>query len=71
MTTGDLGGPIHDQMAVYLEGTKVDTITTASGQVLARTYTVSVTDGQLTLRMQDLGGSDPNVTLIGLDVVTT
>src|SRR5581483_4233108 len=44
-------------------------VTTAAGQWLTRTYAVTVSDGQLTLRLRDLGGSDPNVVLNALDVV--
>ena len=37
LSMGDAGG-LHDQMAVFLEGTQVDTVTTAAGQfVIKRT----------------------------------
>jgi fibronectin type 3 domain-containing protein/subtilisin family serine protease len=65
---GDASAP-HDQMGVFLEGTQVDSVTTAAGQWLTRTYAVTVNDGQLTLRLRDLGGSDPNAVLNALDVV--
>ncbi|HEY1380164.1 MAG TPA: PKD domain-containing protein, partial [Gemmataceae bacterium] len=59
----------HDQMAVYLEGAAADTVTAAANQVVTKTYTVTVTDGQLTLRLLDLGGADPYAILNALDVV--
>jgi anti-anti-sigma regulatory factor len=69
LTTGDRHGFQHDQMAVYLEGQQVDTIDTAGQQVIETVYEdVRVDDGQLTLRMADLGGSDVNVVLNGLVV---
>jgi hypothetical protein len=69
LTTGDMGAAQHDQMGIFLEGTQVDTVSTAAGQIVTRTYTVTVADGQLNLQMKDLGGSDPNITIEGLDVV--
>ncbi len=59
----------HDQMGVYLEGVQVDSVTTAAGQFVTRTYRTSVSDGQLTLGLRDLGGSDSWVMINGLDVV--
>src|SRR5262249_8588993 len=53
ITLGDVGPYQHDQMGVYLEGAQVDSVSTAAGQTVTRTYTVSVTDGQLTLRLRD------------------
>ncbi|MCU0961968.1 MAG: hypothetical protein MUF48_17880, partial [Pirellulaceae bacterium] len=70
VTMGDAGG-LHDQMAVYLEGIHVDTITTAAGQYAAKTYAVNVNDGQLTLQLIDLGGSNANIVLNALEVVVT
>jgi fibronectin type 3 domain-containing protein len=59
----------HDLVGVFLEGVQLDTITTAGGQVVTRTYRVSVSDGQLNLRLADLGGSDWWAMIAGLDVV--
>ena len=36
-------------MGIYLEGTQVDTVTIAPGQLAVRTYRVAVGDGRLTL----------------------
>jgi hypothetical protein len=57
-------------MGVFLEGEQVDTVTTAAGQSAARTYRITIRDGQLSLRLFDLGGSDQWVMINGLDVVT-
>jgi fibronectin type 3 domain-containing protein len=65
---GDASAP-HDQIGVFLEGAQVDSVTTAAGQWATRTYAVTVNDGQLTLRLRDLGGNDPNAVLNALDVV--
>jgi fibronectin type 3 domain-containing protein len=59
----------HDLVGVFLDGVERDTITTAGGQVLTRTYRVSVSDGQLNLRLADLGGSDWWAMICGLDVI--
>ena len=68
LRVGDSGNYAHEQMAVFLEGTQVSTLSTAAGQVLEVVYEdVLIVDGQLTLAMQDLGG-DPNVVLVGMDI---
>jgi hypothetical protein len=68
VTLGDMSQP-HDQMGVFLEGTQVDTVSTAAGQPVARTYRVAVSDGQLNLRLFDMGGSGPWVMISALDVL--
>ncbi|HUG93232.1 MAG TPA: Ig-like domain-containing protein, partial [Planctomycetaceae bacterium] len=65
---GDTGNFAHDEMGVFLEGVQVDHVSTAAGQVVTRTYRVSVSDGQLTLRLADLGGTDANAVINGLEV---
>ncbi|HEX6984284.1 MAG TPA: fibronectin type III domain-containing protein, partial [Planctomycetaceae bacterium] len=72
VTLGD-AGYAHDQMGVYLEGAQVDSVTTAKGQFVTKTFTVTVSDGQLTLRLDDLGGADPSAVINALTVepVTT
>ena len=47
---------------------QVDTVSVAAGQVYTKTYTVSVSDGQLTLRLKDLGGNDPSTVINGLEI---
>jgi len=68
VTLGDTG-LAHDQMGVFLEGVQVDSVTTGLGETVANTYRVSVGDGQLTLRLADLGGSDGWVMINALDIV--
>lgn len=58
----------HDQVGVFLEGAQVDTVTTAAGEFKTGTYSVTVSDGQLTVTLTDLGGGDPNFTLNALVV---
>src|SRR5690606_5077948 len=58
----------HDEVAVELEGAQVDVVTTTVGQTATRIYQVQVLDGQLTVRVRDLGGSDPNAAVQGLEV---
>ncbi|HEY3393769.1 MAG TPA: S8 family serine peptidase [Lacipirellulaceae bacterium] len=59
----------HDLVGVFVEGAQLDTITTAGGQTVTRTYRVSIADGQLNLRLADLGGSDWWAMTSGLEVV--
>jgi subtilisin family serine protease/fibronectin type 3 domain-containing protein len=61
-------GSLHDQMAVFLEGIQVDTISTAAGQHATNTYTVDVSDGQLTMLLVDLGGSNPNFAINAMEI---
>ena len=67
LTLGDAAGA-HDQMGVFLEGTKADTVSTAARELLTRVYRVTVADGALTLLLDDLGGADPNVVVNALEV---
>ena len=57
VTIGDASGA-HDQMGIFLEGSQVDTVTTAVNEIVTRTYRVTVTGDQLTVGLDDLGGSD-------------
>jgi methyl coenzyme M reductase subunit C len=65
---GDRGNFFHDNMGIFLEGAQVDTVSTGNAQVVNRSYVVDVIDGQLNLRLQDLGGADPNVTIEAMDI---
>ena len=65
---GDTGAFWHDQMGVFLEGSLVDTVSTAIGQIVSRHQEVQVTDGQLTLRLRDQGGTDPYVCIQAMDI---
>ncbi len=60
----------HDQVGIYLEGVYADSVTTLAGQVVVRTYRTTVSDGQLSLLLDDLGGSDINAAIVGLEVAT-
>ncbi len=67
LSMGDAGG-LHDQMAVFLEGIRVDTVSTAAGQYAINAYLVDVLDGQLTLQLVDLGGTNANIVVNGLEI---
>lgn len=66
---GDRGKLAHDQMGVFLEGLPADNVTTAARSEVSSVYCVQVEDGQLTVRLQDLGGRDKNVAIAGLTLV--
>ncbi len=70
ITMGDAKAA-HDNMGVWLEGVQVDTVSTAAGQFVRKTYSVTVSDGQLTLRLRDLGGSDPFAVINALEISRT
>jgi subtilisin family serine protease/fibronectin type 3 domain-containing protein len=67
MKIGDRGPYHHDYMGFYLEGHRVARLSTKPGQILTRNYTTTVSDGQLTLQIRDLGGSDYNVVINSLE----
>ncbi len=69
LTMGDGQGYVRDQMGVFLEGNQVDSVTANGINYETRTYQVRVTDGQLTLKLDDLGG-DPVSVINSLEVVT-
>ena len=66
---GDMGAG-HDQMGVFLEGVYVASLTTLAGQSEVRTYRTTVSDGQLSVQLDDLGGADANVAITGMEVAT-
>jgi glycosyl hydrolase family 113/subtilase family protein/beta-agarase/YXIM esterase-like protein/Big-like domain-containing protein/PKD domain-containing protein len=67
VTMGD-ATTARDATRVSLEGVVVDTLSTAAGVVVTNVYTVTVADGQLTLHVEDLGGTDPNAVLNSLEI---
>jgi subtilisin family serine protease/fibronectin type 3 domain-containing protein/methionine-rich copper-binding protein CopC len=72
LTVGDEGPYAHDQVGIFLEGTQADTVTTAGGEILTLSYTgLVIRDGQLNLRLADLGGADPYAVIVGLEVLWT
>jgi fibronectin type 3 domain-containing protein len=68
LLVGDTSGP-HDQMRFAAEGAVLDTISTTAGPVVARSYRVTVADGQLSLAISDQGGADANAVINALEVV--
>ena len=59
----------HDRINVDVEGNRVATgLGTARGQFRRETFRVTVSDGQLNVRLADDGGVDRNWTLAGLEV---
>jgi hypothetical protein len=58
----------YDDVAIFLEGVRVDTFTVVNGQFITPTYTVTVTDGQLTVLLRDLGGGNSLVAINSLTV---
>ncbi|MFV2069083.1 MAG: CotH kinase family protein, partial [Pirellulales bacterium] len=59
----------RDEIAFSLQGDQVDTLTVGAGRFLVRTYTAQVsgdTNGQLALRLQDLGGVTGRAVINGL-----
>lgn len=58
----------HDQMAIFIQETKVDTVSTAAGQFHEKSYPVAVADRQIRVLLRDLGGRDPNVVINSLVV---
>ncbi|WP_422928853.1 hypothetical protein [Singulisphaera sp. PoT] len=55
LTMGDVGNFAHEAN-VYFQGSQVSTIATTGGQIIAPTFLVTVTNGQLQLRLQEVTG---------------
>jgi hypothetical protein len=68
VTTGDQSAG-HGQMGFFLEGVQMASVSTAAGEFKSLIWDASVTDGQLTLLLDDLGGADPNVVINALVVL--
>jgi len=68
LSQGDLKRA-RDAMAIFLEGTRVDTVDVAAGTFVRNTYRVTVSDGQLTVHLVDEGGVTGRATINGLRVV--
>jgi fibronectin type 3 domain-containing protein len=68
LTMGDATAR-HDQMGVFLQGAQVDSVTRAAGQFATLRYRVKVADGDLALRLADLGGSDANTVVNAVEAV--
>ena len=58
---GDKGAFAHDNMDVSAETVlKLSGVNTATGEVKQLSFTVDLSDGQLNILFQDVGGADPN-----------
>lgn len=66
-----LGHPtqILDKIGISLQDAQVAEVKTSAGQSLTRAFYVNVTNGQLRLRLNDLGGRNRNIVIQSLDVV--
>jgi len=58
----------HDMAAVDAEGVRLGAVTNPAGQLVPLTRVFLLRDGQLTLLLQDLGGSDPYAAITALEV---
>ena len=67
VSMGDSVHYAHEQTELYLEGALVDRPSPAGYQVLTRTYTTTVSDGKLTVRLKDAGGPDAYATILALE----
>jgi len=56
LRVGDLGSTAHDRMGIFLEGSLVDTVSTPAKTMAVKSYAVTVSDGQLTLRSKTWAG---------------
>src|SRR6185437_6663657 len=68
LTMADMAGALHDDVGVYFQGNQYDEVTLPINQALVKTYSVQVTNGQLDLRLADLGGTDPYAVINGLSI---
>jgi FG-GAP-like repeat/Bacterial Ig-like domain len=69
LTIGD-SNAAQTAMGIYLEGTKVDTVSAAAGQYLTKTYMVNVTGGQLTVEIVGQAGANSIARINGLSIVS-
>jgi hypothetical protein len=66
---GDRERYAHDQMGVAVEGSWLGVVSTAAAQLRSAAYEVTVSDGQLTLHLQDFGGADGSVCIQALRII--
>src|SRR5262249_34489375 len=69
--TLQLGDTVCGQqgMGVFFQGAQVDNVSNAAGQVLNKTYVVNVTNGQLDLGLQALGGMNSAAVIEEMEIV--
>ncbi len=70
VTIGDAIGA-SDHFKVSLEGVEAGRLSAAAGQHVSGTYRVTVSDGQLTIHLEDLGGSGRYFYLNAIQVEST
>jgi hypothetical protein len=58
----------YDQIAIDLEGQRAGVVDTTGNKYTTVTYTVTVSDGQLTFKISDLGGANPYWVLNSLTI---
>lgn len=68
LVMGDGVGFVRDQMGIFLEGQHVASVTASGGDYAVSAFHVTVSDGQLNVMFQDMGGVDPLVMINALDV---
>jgi fibronectin type 3 domain-containing protein len=66
---GDTGPYAHQGMGIFFQGAQVDNLSSAAGQVLSKSYVVTVTNGQLDLGLQALGGTNTAAVIEGMEIV--
>jgi fibronectin type 3 domain-containing protein len=65
-----IGDALYAQQSegIFFQGVQVDTVTSPAGQFLVKTYSVTITNGQLDLGIQGLSSIDQNARINGLDI---
>lgn len=61
----------HDTMGVIINGSQVDTVSTAAHEMKVLTYPGIVSTGSITIRLQDQGGGDPYAVISALVIAPT
>jgi hypothetical protein len=69
LTVGDNDWP-QTTMGVSFQGTQVDSFSVAAGQYAQKTYSVTVSNGQLDLGLAGLAGSGSIARINGLDILS-
>jgi fibronectin type 3 domain-containing protein len=62
-------GVAHGSSTISFQGSAVDTVSNVAGQIITRTYAVTVTNGQLDLGLTAVGGPNPAAVLEGMEIV--
>jgi hypothetical protein len=61
----------HDQMQISHNGQPLDVVSTSAGEIVMKSYRVIHSGGLLQLDFADLGGTDADVSLAGLQIFET